>query len=108
MNHVIADSQAYAGWAGLVALDILAASDARDIDRPHVLAARHRLLLLKEDTPSVEPTAPLRTWRIPRQVGLIHDPHGTVLQVNGVSRGARQIARRHDDRNARDGSQGGK
>jgi len=107
MNDVVAKRDLHAGGTRPIALHIFTTSDARNIDRPYVLAAGRRLLLFEEHAPAVEATAPFGARGFSSQAGLVHDAHGPVLQDHGAPRRSRKVARCDDQKNADDGSRGG-
>jgi len=66
MNDVVASSHLHASWTRLIAMHVFAASDARHIDRPHILAAGCRLLLREEHAPAVETATSFGARGLPR------------------------------------------
>jgi hypothetical protein len=85
MNQVIARRDLHAARAGCIASSVFAAADARHIQCPNVLSTGVRLLLFEEDAPAIESTSTFRARRRARQIPLLDEPHGSVLQNDSVA-----------------------
>jgi hypothetical protein len=95
MNQVVTRRDRHAARTGLIAASAFAAADTRHIQCPNVLSTGIRLLLFEEDAPAIESTSAFRARRLPRQIPLLDEAHGSVLQNDGVAFRAGPVAGHH-------------